>query len=112
MIRGTTPDYILQIQNIDLTGKTVYATFAQGSFKITKSNDEVVISTTTTEEGVVSEIAITLSQEETLKLREGTAEVQVKWIDADGHVEGTEIANVPVSKALLDKVIQYANSTP
>ena len=102
-IRGTTPDYILEIEDVDLSGQTVYVTIAQGNRKITKTGDTLDI--VVAEGG--STISFRLSQEETLGLNEGDASVQVKFIDATGTAEGTDIGTIKINKALLEKVIDY-----
>ena len=103
MIRGTTPDYILSIDGHDLSNKTVFVTIRQGQIKITKSNQELSISTDS--EG--STIAFVLSQKDTLALQEGNAEVQVRFIDSDGVALATEIAPVQVKRVLYERVIAH-----
>lgn len=104
-IRGTTPDYILEIENVDLSDKTVYVTIAQGNLKITKTGDALEI--VRTEGGTT--ISFRMSQEDTLGLKEGIAFVQVKFIDAAGIADGTEIGTFVINKALLEKVIEYVS---
>lgn len=104
-VRGTTPDYILEIEDVDLSDKTVYVTIAQGNRKITKTGDTLDVAIV---EGG-STISFRLSQEETLCLNEGNASVQVKFIDAAGIADGTEIGTIVINKALLEKVIEYVS---
>ena len=106
MIRGTTPDYILTLAGVDLTGQTVYVTIRQGYTVLTKTNDELGIATDA--EG--STIAFCLSQQDTLNLSEGAAEIQVKFIDSTGYVQATNIVTITVNKALLERVISYAGN--
>lgn len=108
MIRGTTPDYILTIDGYDLSGKTVFVTISQNGQKLTKTNSELSIATD--ESG--STIAFILSRRDTLRLKVGSAEVQVRFIDAGGTAWATEIATLTVSKVLLERVIEYGNDTP
>lgn len=107
MIRGTTPDYVLTLDGVDLSDKTVYVTIAQSNKKLTLTGEQ--LSVTVTAEG--SEIAFTLSQEDTLKLSIGEATVQVRFIDGNGHAEATEIASLTVKRVLLERVIEYADDT-
>lgn len=107
MIRGTTPDYVLTLDGVDLSDKTVYVTIAQSNKKLTLTGEQ--LSVTVTAEG--SEIAFTLSQEDTLKLSIGEATVQVRFIDETGHAEATEIASLTVKRVLLERVIKYADNT-
>lgn len=110
-VRGTTPDYILTIEGYDLMDKTVYVTFAQGSNKLTKTGDDLEITTTTTvvdgTEVVTSAIALTLTQQETLFFKTGAVHIQVKWIDSDGKVLATNTAMADINLALLERVVAY-----
>lgn len=103
MIRGTTPDYILRVKGVDLTDKTVYVTIAQGSKKVTMTGDELGIAA----EDEDSVISVRLSQIQTLSLREGKAQIQVRFIDSEGTAKATNISEVSVSPVLLEKVIEY-----
>lgn len=102
MIRGTTPDYILVV-NADLSDKTVYVTIRQGGKKLTMTGDALMIATDETG----STIAIRLTQEQTLGFFAGAAEVQVKFIGADGTTRATNIWPITVSRALLERVVEY-----
>ena len=110
-VRGTTPDYELIIEGYDLTGATVHVTFSEGRLRIDKTGNDLNISVTTeTRDGVevtISTITLSLTQRETLYLQEGAASIQVKWINSDGKVLATEIAAANITRALLDKVVEY-----
>lgn len=103
MIRGTTPDYILRVKNQDLTNKTVFVTVAQNRTKVTMTGNELAIAIDNND----SVIAVRLTQPQTLSLKEGDAEIQVRFIDDQGKAQATNIATVTVSPVLLEKVIQY-----
>ncbi len=103
MCQGTTPTYTLTICGYDLTDKTVFVTVSSRGKKITKTNDALSIAYS---EGV-SAIAFQLTQEDTLSLGPGQAEVQVRFISADGHAWATNIANMTVERILLPGVITY-----
>ncbi len=107
MIRGTTPDYILTV-DADLSDKTVYVTISQGRTRLTLTGDELSIATDA--EG--STIAIRLTQEQTLGLAVGRAEVQVKFIGADGVTQATDIQPMLVHRALLERVVEYVWDDP
>ena len=104
-IRGTTPVYSVEVFDYDLTDKTVYVTIAQGNRKLTLAGDRLTIGAGA--DG--STIVFRLSQDETLAMKEGSADVQVKTIDSGGHVDGTGMGTITFEKALLDKVIAYAD---
>ncbi len=102
-IRGTTPDYILTV-NADLTGKTVYVTIAQyPGCKLTLTGDDLLIYP-----GEETVINITLTQEQTLGFADGDAEVQVKFISEDGKTHATDIQQITIDRALLDRVVKYS----
>lgn len=103
MIRGTTPDYILTVKGEDLTDKAVYVTFEQSGRRLTMTGNELGIDC----DGTDSAIAIRLSQQQTLSLRDGAAKVQVRFISEDGTAKATEIKEVTVRRVLLEGVIQY-----
>lgn len=116
MIRGTTPDFILEIPGWDLTDKTVFVTLSQGVRKITKSNDELDIRwVDVTPEGPddpdhQTEIGFSLTQQDTLMLTVGGGEIQVRFIDENGEAEATDIQPVSISRVLLEGVIHYAGT--
>lgn len=103
MIRGTTPDYLLDIEACDLTDKAVTVTIDQNNIRITKARDELSISSD--ESG--STIAFMLSQRDTLRLKEGTADIQVRFIDSTGRADATHVASIPVDRVLSEGVITY-----
>lgn len=105
-VRGTTPDYILQIEDYDLTGKTVYVTLAQMRDTVTLTGDRLSIAT----DGSGSTVAFSLTQEDTLAFSPGTVAVQLKAISEDGNVDATEIAQIVIDKALLGRVISYVSN--
>lgn len=102
MIRGTTPDYILTV-NADLTGQTVYVTISQLRTRLTLTGDDLSIAS----DQSGSTIAIRLTQQQTLGLAVGRAEVQVKFIGSDGVVRATDIQSITVDRALLERVVEY-----
>lgn len=106
-VRGTTPDYVLTLNGYDLTGKTVFVTLAQGGIKNTLTGDRLTI--VAGEDG--STVAFSLSQAETLRFKRGTVEVQLKCIDEQGNVDASGIGQLTIDRALLEKVITYADDT-
>lgn len=96
MKRGTTPTLTLTVDT-DLDGWTVYVTVKSGCTSITVDDAPITV-----EDGV-STILVTLSQEETLALRD-SAEIQLRAIK-DGTAIATDIAKVDVGRILQDGVI-------
>lgn len=105
VIRGVTPTLKLKVpESIDLgEAKTVYATFKQGSKKITKSGQDLDIN------GNV--VGVYLTQEETLAFGSLDVEVQLNWIYNDVGADGkpkrnaTRIKKIPFDRQLLDEVL-------
>ena len=104
MVRGTTPTFILTLDDVDLTGTNVYVTFKQDKgdcpkgLLLTKTGDDLTI-----EENVVS---VYLSQEETLRFARGKLYIQVNWTFDNGKRACSEIALVKVDNNLLNGVLQ------
>ncbi len=103
MKQGTTPTILLTVKDRDLTDKSVYVSFRHNGKQITKTNDDMNI--TYTDPDTV--LAVMLTQQETLSFLPGTISVDVRWVDENGNAEGTNIAMLSVSEAILKKVITY-----
>lgn len=100
MIRATTPTCILTLPDtseVDLTEMTeVYFTLVQGkNNKIDKIVDPTDSKT----------VEVTLSQEDTLNLKDGIAEIQLNWIDASGNRGATYVSTIRIDKQLLNEVL-------
>lgn len=99
MIRATTPTYILTLPDtaeVDLTEMTeVHFALVQCRMKI----DKIVEPTDS------KTVEVTLSQEETLRLADGSAEIQLNWIDASGNRGATYVSTIRVDKQLLNEVL-------
>ena len=74
----------------------------QGRHEVTLTGNNLTIVP-----GTSSTIAIRLSQEQTLGLREGKASIQVRFVSADGTAKATDIKEITVSRVLLERVIAY-----
>lgn len=114
MRRGTTPAIVLTVDT-DLTGFSVFVTIRSGYTENipdilkcnSKNREEITIGndrlTVEVEEGI-STVAFSLTQEETLALVPGKAEIQVRAIH-NGTAIATDIASVDVGRILLEGVI-------
>lgn len=104
MVRGTTPTFILTLEDADLTNTNVYVTFKQDKgdcpkgFVMTKSGDDLSI-----EDNVIS---VFLTQEETLRFQRGNLYIQVNFTFDNGKRACSEIAMVKVDNNLLNGVLQ------
>lgn len=107
MRRGTTPDYVLSISGYDLTDQSLYVTIAQYANKITLTGERLTV--TYDSETNITSIVFSLTQEETLAFKSGNVEVQIRFIDADGVAQATEIKLLPVLPVLFEEVIEYGS---
>lgn len=105
--RGSTPTITLTIDGADLTDATTYFTVKQGTETLTKvaPGEDPSIWIEVYEDG--SDVCVVLSQEDTLKFIEGVAEVQIRWIDADGTAHVSGVVRMTFDKVLLEGVIEH-----
>lgn len=103
MVRGTTPEYVLSVSGADMTGSTILVTIAQGAHNMTLSDERLTV--TYNESTDSSIITFRLTQQETLELKAGKAQVQVKFADGNGYVEATDIGEIIVLPVLNEDVI-------
>ena len=103
MRQGTTPEYTLTVSGYDLTDKTVYVTVRSRGRIITKTGDDLAMAYS---DGATS-IVFGLTQQETLYLDLGQAEVQVRFIDVNGDAKATDIKPITVERVLQPGVIAY-----
>lgn len=99
MKRGTTPTITLTV-DMDLTEWTCYVAFATGCKELVINDDRL----TKEFDGTTTTIQLTLTQDETLGLRVGCANVQIRAIK-DGTAIATDIETVSVGSILQDGVI-------
>lgn len=97
MYRGTTPAITLTVEDIDLTALTgIYITFRQGTALLTKRSGE---------EGITVKphtITVQLSQADTLALKPGAIQVQLRAVNAAGMAFASMIRQISVQDILLD----------
>ena len=103
MRRGTTPTIVINVTGEDFFESTLYVTLEQGEFELTKTGEDVAV--TPTDNGATVEIF--LSQEETLAFTNGSARIQIRWIDSGGNAQASPIKAIEISPILLDGVITY-----
>lgn len=104
MRQGTTPVISLTVPGYDLTDKTVFVTFRDSQKKdITKTGDDVTVAYS----GGNSSVLVKFSQKETLDMATGAVKVQIRFIDADGHAEATNIAEISNLHIILKREIEY-----
>lgn len=100
MRQGSNTILLLEVPDVDLTGKRVFATFKTlSSVLFTKTEPELFVS--------AHEIAVRLTQEDTLKFPEGPIQVQIRWIDADGYTGCSDSTSFNVEGVMLREIISY-----
>ena len=102
MYRGTTPQIKLKLDttiNLD-TIEALWITFKGIAFEVTKTlDDDIYIFDS------AKEIRLGLSQEETLKLKQGAIHVQVRFRTTNGLAYATTIADLSLGNVLKEGVI-------
>lgn len=99
MRRFTTPTLTITVEGVDLTAQEVMVTFQQRNRTLTVERPamELVDGDTV--------ISVPLTQLQTGGFAEGSAEVQVNWLDGHGHRDATTIGAVQVERNLLAEVV-------
>ena len=104
MYQGTTPALVLRVKDKDLTEATVFASIKDGSHIITKTGEDLIIAKDSDD----TLVTVTLTQGETMKMDKGDAEVQVRYITADGNAYATKKARVTVNDVIYRSMIESA----
>lgn len=105
MYQGTTPSIVFEIKGYDLSIAKVFVSFKRGQDILTKTDPDVQTSYDTEEE--ISTVVCSLTQEETLAMRQGDATVQIRFIYEDGQAYATNKAEVAVNDVIYKEVISY-----
>ena len=105
MYQGTTPALTFQIAGFDATGMTPFVSFKRGADVLTKTGNDVTIVYDNVNS--ISVIVVQMTQEETLSMRQGTAVVQMRFIDSNGNAYATTKANLGVQDVIYKEVISY-----
>ena len=97
MVQATTPTIIMNLPNtVDLTqAQTIVFTMTQGSTVIKK------VITDASEQ----QVSVYLTQDDTLGLSNGIAQIQLNWTYSDNSRACTNIVNINVTPNLLKAVI-------
>lgn len=99
MRRFTTPTITITVEGVDLTAQEVMVTFQQRSRTLTVEQPAMALVDGDTV------ISVPLSQLQTGGFAEGSAEVQVNWLDGHGHRDATTIGAIQVERNLLAEVV-------
>lgn len=99
MRRGTTPTIELNIKGIEMSQiDEWYITIQQDSVQLTKTNEDITIAGTV--------ISIPLSQEETMRFKQGEAFVQIRAVTTEGLRIASSIHKLDdIERILYNEVI-------
>ena len=99
MVQATTPRFVLSLPDtVDLTqAANVYFAIKQNSLLIEKSTEDLTVEQHT--------VYVALTQRETLRFKNGTAQIQLNWTYADGTRACTNIVSVNVLQNLMMEVL-------
>ena len=111
--QGTTPIVTLEVPQ-EFDNCNVFVTIDQDGTQVTKSSresDDIEITKHYDESGNFdySNVAMYLTQAETLGFDIGKARVQIRWVDFLGNAEATEIGTFSIEESLYQEVIAYGN---
>lgn len=106
MRRGTTPTYDLYVDD-DLTGWTLYLTIKGVGGRIDLGDDRLDREIVVVDGVTMTKLTFTLSQVETLRLKVGRAEVQLRAAQGPDPADATasDCDYIEVEKILRDGVI-------
>lgn len=100
MRRFTTPTVTVTVEDVDLTAQDVLVTFSQRNRTLTVEQPTMALVDGDTA------ISIPLSQLQTGGFAEGSVEVQVNWLDGNGHRDATTVGAIQVERNLLAEVVE------
>lgn len=106
MIQYTTPTITLKVKGLNLTGYDIYASLEQGSHELTKTGQDLTVSTETVEGVTNTVIEFTLTQAESAAFSYGKkALAQVNWVDGNSKRLATKQGAITVERNLLSEII-------
>lgn len=100
MVQATTPTFVLTLPDtVDLSqAANIYFSLRQKNVLIEKTGDDLTVDGQT--------VSVYLSQEETLQIVSGAAQIQLNWTYANGSRACSNIVSVQVSENLLKEVVE------
>ena len=104
MRRYSTPTVEVIVEGQDLTGMDVVVTFRQGPRRL--DVEDPAMTTDTHDQVTDTVLAVPLTQVQSGSFAEGTVEVQVNYMDAQGHRVATTIGALEAERNLLDEVVE------
>ena len=101
--QGQAGPFAVWARGIDLTTYTISLCIKARGKTIIKTGQDLSVSYA---DGVTA-IVYYLTQDETLALPQGSAEMQIRYVSADGLADRTEIKRVEIDRVLQGGVLPY-----
>lgn len=99
MRRGTTPTNTFLL-DVDLSGATIFVTYEQGGVNVLeKTGADLTVAP--------DSIAVKLTQADTLKFKPGNVNIQIRYVDAFGTADASNIITTTAERILKDGEIAY-----
>lgn len=99
MRRGTTPTNTFSV-DIDLTGTTIFIDYEQdGKIILEKTGTDVTVAT--------NSLTVELTQADTLKFHPGAANIQIRYVDAFGTADASQIIHTTFERIIKDGEISH-----
>lgn len=109
MYRGTTPTLPIRIPGADLTQARLFLTIQDGKDEKKQitlvSGEDFTVTYDSEKAATVGDV--TLTQEQTLMLSEGSCKSQIRFTFADGSTGCSQVRSLSVNDVLLKGVISY-----
>lgn len=100
-----TPTYVLRIRGLDTSLLRPRLKLTQGAASLKLKRDELTI----TRDGDVTDVAFTLSQEQSGMFGSGsTIEAQLNWVDSNDFRVPTSVGHIKLARQTDCEVIHYA----
>lgn len=98
MRRGSTPTNTFDV-DLDLRNATVFISYEQdGAIVVEKTGEDLMIGE--------SQIALSLTQEETLKFHPGKVFIQIRYVFPNGAADASDIIQTTFERIIKDGVIE------
>lgn len=108
MFRGSTPTLPIEIIGADLSRAKLFLTIMStrdGKKFTLKTPDDFTVTYNSAKNRTEGEV--TLTQEQTLSLKEGTCKAQIRYIFQDGSADATLQTTIDINDVLMRDVITY-----
>ena len=105
MYQGTTPAVSYEIKGYDLTDATIFVSFKRNSDVLTKTGSDVIAAYDS--DSQISTIICQLTQEETLAIKSGGVQTQIRFIYENGQAYATNVKTLEMKSVIYTDVIHY-----